>query len=133
MTIKLTKAEATVKADLSAELEIASVEFAEAVTLANGQLGEARATMEAACSGYSEKLAEARGFRDDLVDRLRDEIDGKSDKWQDSPKGEAAAFFRDAWEGLDLDDVDVVMPDDFEEVDLPHAGTLTEAAEEPDE
>lgn len=133
MAMKLTKAEATQKADLVAGLESASVELDAALVLANDRLAEVRDGMEAAVDAYAERLGEARDFRDGLVARLQDEIDCKSERWQEGSKGEAAIALKDEWESLDLDDLEIDMPGDFDELDLAHSSALTETQEEPAE
>lgn len=133
MAMKLTKAEATQKADLVAGLESASVDLDAALVLANDRLAEVRDGMEAAVDAYAERLGEARDFRDGLVARLQDEIDSKSEKWQEGSKGEAAIALKDEWESLDLDDLEIDMPGDFDELDLAHSSALTETQEEPAE
>lgn len=88
-------------------------------------LHEARDALAQAMATYAESLSDAREFRDELVSGWREDIEDRSEKWKESEKGEAATTFVDAWEALELDEMD------FEpENECSHADALGEAPTE---
>jgi hypothetical protein len=58
-------------------------------------------------------LEEAEQFREEVAERLREEFDERSEKWQESDKGDEVSSFIDEWESADFSDpgVDLMDPD----------------------
>ena len=80
--------------------------------------------LTAAVEAYNGILADARGFAEDIASTAEAEIDEKSDKWREGDKGEAAALFRDEWQNLSLDDVEIDLPEEITFDDPDHAAVL---------
>ena len=57
-------------------------------------------------AAYNALISECEAFRSEIADRLREEWDGKSEKWQDSEVGEDASAMVEAWEDFTLDEFD---------------------------
>ena len=57
-------------------------------------------------AAYNTTIAECEEFRSNVADRLRDEFDDKSEKWQESDAGSDADEFASTWEDLALDEYD---------------------------
>lgn len=65
---------------------------------------EAKAAVEQTITEYNEQLSRMRGVCEDLAVEIRDFIDGKSEKWQESEKCSAYEAWAEEWEA-DLEDV----------------------------
>jgi DNA repair exonuclease SbcCD ATPase subunit len=97
-----------------------------------GRLTEASAAIEAAVSElneaigkFNEALDDARALRDEVAGDIQDYIDDKSERWQEGDTGREWSAWKDAIEGIDLDDVDEVdvdVPDvdPFETMPMTH-------------
>lgn len=47
-------------------------------------------------------VTEAESFRDEVASRLREEWDEKSERWQESDRGQEVGDFIDSWESADF-------------------------------
>lgn len=135
MAIKLTAKESKQRAELVSNLEIASGKLSAAITEANAKIEEANELVAAAREAYNSVLEDARNFRDDIVSRVQDEVNERSEKWQEGDKGQAATVFVEAWENLDLDDLDEddLSTPTITEPDPAHRNELEEMQAEPEE
>ena len=123
MAFKLTKAEVKEGAQIAAALEEALAILDKACEVFNNDLESMRLVVQDAIDGYNDKLSDARQFSEDLATRFEIEIDEKSEKWQEGEAGSAASELKDAWEALELDDIEADLPDDIK-IDLEHASDL---------
>lgn len=80
----------------------------------NAAMEEAWTAVDEALGAYNETLSEARELRGDIVDQIQNHIDDKSEKWQDSDKGQAYESWRQQWEQIDLEEVEIDKPDELE-------------------
>lgn len=138
MALKLTKDEIKQRDGFIADLEKGSSNLEEAFKVFNSVLEGARIDLRDAVGKYNEALAAARGFAEDIASRLEDEIDDKSEKWQESDKGQAAAAFKDDWESVEFQDdldADEIAPGDidFSELTFDDAENLGNMNVEPEE
>lgn len=95
----------------------------------NAALEEAVRPLNDAIRAYNDVVALARAFVDDIADEFRSEYDGKSERWQESDRGQTASAFVEAWQNVDLDEVakiEIVEPDEPEL----HADALNALPEE---
>jgi exonuclease VII small subunit len=125
--MKLTKAEGAKRDDLVANLEIAGGTLDDAITAYNAAVEAAAEAANTAIAAYNETLEGAREFVETLVERLDEEFGERSEKWQDSERGEAARALLNAWSELELDPVDDIEVDPIDEMDLPHRNDLEDA------
>lgn len=103
----------------------------------NSAVSDAWAKVTPDLEAYNDALNETREWRDDLVSRLQDEAEGKSERWSESEAGESANNWISELEGAELDDPELEAPEPLtieepEEVDPPeltHANTLEELRE----
>lgn len=102
-----------------------------------GGLAEKHAIMASAIEDYNAVidayngvLEEARGIANDIASEIDAYISERSDKWQEGDTGQAYGAWKDAWEGLDLTDLDVVEESDLPEPD--HVDELNNLPSEPD-
>jgi exonuclease VII small subunit len=120
--MKLTKAQLKQRDELTSKLDLGHSDLDEAIAIFNDAMRTAFEILQTELEKYNDVLEEAREFRDDIVSVFDDFISNKSEKWQESDKGQAAASLKDAWENLTLDQIDVDEPEtldpDIEEVHI---------------
>ena len=111
--------------------------LAEAVTVYNDELSVAFSELEEAAKEFDEKLQGARDWRDQMTSDLDEYIGERSDKWQESDKGQEVTSWREAFD-IDLetitfeapDYVEVAEPDDLEVEMEDQADALEQIPEE---
>lgn len=77
-------------------------------------IGIAEAALGRAIRRHNDAVAAARQFVAAVAEDLRDQYDGKSEKWQESEAGQAADAMVTEWEDAALEDVApvrVLLPD----------------------
>ena len=125
MAFKLTKAEDQRRMDYVTSLNELKSKLEDAIGEFNAKREELKAPVEAAFNAYKEALAEAKGFAEDIASAAEGQIDDKSERWQESERGEAARSWQQEWEGAELDEPDDIdFGDDLDTPDLDHADTL---------
>lgn len=62
--------------------------------------------LEANIVAYNAAIEDVRVFAGEVHERMSDEFEDKSEKWQESDAGTAAAEMLEAWEQIDLEDAD---------------------------
>lgn len=99
----------------------------------NEALEKLRDPLRQAIHDYNETLANANQFLSNLTERVDRELGEKSERWQNSEKGEVAAEWRSALGDVSFSDVDVDLPEDVSE-HLPDdpAEELEQLPEEPE-
>lgn len=127
---KLTKAELEARADLVGKLNDSATALMKTIDEYNDELERLRGPIEDALSAYNELVAEARDFASDVASQADSDIADKSEKWQDSERGQAAIAFKDEWEGLVLEDVEIDFPEELSVDEPDHAGILESATDE---
>jgi hypothetical protein len=134
MALKLTKAEAERQTALVADLQAQKDAMQKAIEDFNTALETARADLREAVGKYNDVVSEVNGFAADIASRLDDEINNKSEKWQEGEKGEAATAWKDEWEAIDFSelDVDELAPSDIDDFDDDSAETLEGISTEPE-
>lgn len=130
MPFRLSKEEFQQRAALVEKLEAGATALANAVETYNAALEAAKGPLEAALEVYNELLDEARGFAQDVASQADQDISEKSERWQESDKGQAAQEWKGEWEDLSLDDVEIELPEPIDFGELQHAGDLESAPEE---
>lgn len=131
MAFKLTKAENNRREELVASIEIATTPLSAAITEANEAIVAIVASLNEKVAAYNEVLSEARDFAATLVERLQEEFDDKSEKWQEGERAEAASEFIDSWTSIadQLEDVEDFEFDGFDDFDPDHRDTLENASD----
>jgi hypothetical protein len=110
---QLTKEQSGNIAKLIDELTLAGKKIEIAVSTYNQDVEKLRAPVEIAVTEYNEIVSEARTLCSDVANKITSYISDKSEKWQESDKGQAVQEFADAWEGVDLSDIDYAWPDEL--------------------
>lgn len=124
MAFKLTKVEVEQRDQLVAALNTKYAALEDAVSEYNAKLAELREPLQHALDGYNEAVEQARGFAEDIASQIDNDIEDKSEKWQESERGEAAIAWRDEWQGIDLSEIDLDLPGDLEVEATDHAADL---------
>jgi hypothetical protein len=114
VAFKLNRRQASERADLVERFAKASGELESAVEEFNDKIGELKAPVEAALATYNEIAVEAAQFAADIASEAETAIDEKSEKWQDGDRGQAAMGWKDEWEALSFDEVEIDFPDELD-------------------
>jgi hypothetical protein len=96
----------------------------------NDTLDSEGEVVQAAVRIYNQLVAEAQSMRDDAVVDLQDHFEGRSEKWQESEKGEAFRDWITDLEELELDEIDLELPSPLDEPDMPAADSLEQCRTE---
>ena len=119
--MKIKKDQIEEHSKLTSRLRDASEVVHEAIEAYNTAAANEWDKVKDALAKYNETVADADGFRDSVASAARDFFDGKSERWQEGEKGQAAAEFADTWEvemsEAELDDPEPVDAPDFAEID----------------
>jgi chromosome segregation ATPase len=126
VTFKLNKQELTTRDEHVAKLEKAWAEIAQAISTYNGLVETLRAPIEQAVEKYNEVVVEAKAFAEEIANRFEGEYDERSEKWQEGEKGQAAAELKEAWQSIDMEEINLEWPDDLGIDDPDHAPELAE-------
>jgi hypothetical protein len=128
----LTKQQTTDRADIAARLRDAASDIESAVEKFNTATAKAKGELEAAVMTYNERMAEADEFRDVTVGDMQGHFDEKSEKWQESERGQAYLNWINEWEGAELGEVEIDFPNDLETPDLSAADVLEGLPDDPE-
>src|SRR5262245_21534791 len=121
MAFKLTKEEIAKRDEIFAALNEKYAELETAVGEYNEAVGKAQTEVENVLAEYNKVLADARELAQDIANDADSEMMEKSEKWADSDAGQAAQAFKDEWEGLNLDDLEIEFPGELVVEDPGHA------------
>lgn len=133
MAFKLTKAEDATRTQLVSDLRTKATALEDAIREYNERVAALHAEVLAQhVDAYNEAVSNARDFVEEIQTRAQEEFDGKSERWQEGDKGQAAQSWQEEWAGTSLDDIDMDEPQGIIEPTMDHADTLEglpEAAE----
>jgi hypothetical protein len=131
MAFKLNKQETERLAGFIESLTEASSKIEDAVAVFNDEMEKLKAPVEAALAAYNEILEEASGFAEDIAREADEAIAEKSDNWAEGERGQAAITYKDAWENVDLEQIELAFPDEFtvDDSEIDHAGRLEQLPE----
>jgi hypothetical protein len=126
VTFKLSKQDIQRRSSYVEDLEKAWGELGHAIGTYNEAVAKLREPVDQAAAKYNEVLGEAKAFVEDIASQADSDFDEKSEKWQESDKGEAAGEYRDAWQNIELDELTLDWPDAFGIQDPDHVCELGE-------
>jgi hypothetical protein len=106
MAFKLTKDEQKTKTELSANLEKAWASVEDAVGAYNDEVNVAKQKITAVIASFNDTAAQAATFIQEVASRAEGEIDEKTEKWQESDKGQEAVSWKDEWSEFDADGIE---------------------------
>lgn len=126
MTFKLSKQERAQRDEHVERLENAWGELEQAISTYNGEAEKLKPPVELAIEKYNEMMAAAKEFAEQVAKRIEEKYDEKSEKWQEGEKGQVAAEFRDAWQHMDMEEIELRWPEEVSIDDPDHAPELAE-------
>jgi arginyl-tRNA synthetase len=130
--MKLTNSQIEKKTALVDRAGKARTVLADAIQAYNDALSEAYGNLKIALDEYESERERIASDVEEIASDLRGKWDNKSEKWQESDKGQSAATFVEEWENVSLDEFEVDEPDEINEPD--DMGEIIDAlAEESDE
>lgn len=99
---------------ICARLDTERVLVAVALAKYNAIVAAAQAEANITVEQYNEVLEEARGFLEDIVDQANDDFGDKSERWQDSDRGEEVRDWIDEINDArnDIDDLELLETED---------------------
>ncbi len=100
------------------ELQELHGKLVDAIAVYNAALAVARGELMLAYNAYNSTVNEAKGFADDIASVNQEIYDERSEKWQESEKGEAAKEWIDEWESAELEEFEDPFADE-EELEAP--------------
>jgi hypothetical protein len=133
MPFKLTAEQLTERDALAVRLEEERTKVDLAVSDFHDALTVARNTLQEALDAYNEVLVEAKAYAEGIAQDAENYFEEKSERWQEGEKGEALRELIDAWQSVDLEPLEVDMPDSELDLDVnTHDETLCELPTEPE-
>jgi exonuclease VII small subunit len=108
---KLGKTETAQRDEIATRIEQAREKLDAAVTAFNDAMLAARETLQTEIDEYNVVLADAKAFADDVAQNWENDFEEKSERWQDGETGEAVRAMIEAWQSIDLEAIDIDMPD----------------------
>lgn len=132
MAFKLTKQEIKQRNELVDELEAEKNKLDDAVRVFNEALEKARNELLIVLTDYNATVEDARNFVADIVSQAENDVGEKSERWQESERGQAVGEWVEAWRNVEreLSEVELELPEDIEP-DMPeHDTQLGDAPEE---
>lgn len=96
--MRATRKELEAVAKVRTELALQAVTLQQAVDEANRVVAAGLSDLNAVVAKYNGAVTDAHVAVKAVADRLRDDYDGKSEKWQEGEAGQAAESFVSEWE-----------------------------------
>ncbi len=127
----LTKDHLTKRDEIVAALRVAAEKVEAAISQFNANLEVAMAPVDAAVEEYNRVVEQAGELAVDVYFEAEADFCNRSEKWQDSEKGEEYQEWMDQWNNVSLELAEVGRPDELETPDLSAADTLESLPQEP--
>ena len=133
--MRISKASSTEIENLRSDVADAQAAVESAVDEFNEALAVAREPLEEAISNYNQALAELRGRLESERDEHQSTWDEKTERWQESDRGNAASEWIDtignAADALDQE-LDASLPDPVEPFDYADLGDVEQLSDAPE-
>lgn len=131
MAFKLTKEELATLADLTGKASEKEQAFAKALKDADEAISNAVANLNDAREELNAVIEAANEFRENVVARLREEYDAKSEKWQEGEKAEEINSFIEQWDSGAHDELNEIPTPELELEEVTLHEVLEGLPEEP--
>lgn len=128
---KLDKTQTAERDRLVAALRAAETKIVAEVEAFNKIVAEAFLPMEQAVEAYNALLQEARGLAENVSSEAQEEFDNRSEKWQESERGQSFNSWIQEWTCASFNDAEVCRPDEIDPPDLSAADELEALPDEP--
>ncbi len=126
----LTRERIQTKLNLAQLLSEVGEELQDAIARHNQLLNAAHNEIEALVGRYNEVRQEAQDFIEGIHNEQEAYSNDRSDHWHEGDAGQAHDGWKDAW-GVELEEVDITLPDEIEEVALDAADVLQDLPDRP--
>jgi hypothetical protein len=131
MAFRISNEQATRRDVLAAALRERATELNRAIAAFNRGVEPLTQSLNETLNGYNMALQIARSFTNGIADAAQADFDVKTERWKDSDKGVRVRDWIERWQ-IDLDDVDLELPEPLEELDPEeHAGEIEDAPRSP--
>ena len=127
MAFALTKKEQTDRDTVVQQLRAAQAGVEDAVAVAEDAIAHLINVYNDTLATYNAAMADAELFTDDVLSRLEEEWDTRSEAWRASPEGYDAQTFLAEWQALDFLEFDAHPHILLTDEDLEHADVLAQA------
>lgn len=112
------------------DLSATGGELQDAIAVLNKQIRTSTEVIEGLQGRYNELVQEAQGFIESVHEAQESYAGDRSERWHESDAGQAHADWMSGWE-LDLEEVDVDLPEEVEELILEAVEVLRDLPEHP--
>ena len=126
----LTREQIQTKLNLTQLLSEVGEDLQGAIARHNLLLESACNEIEALAGRYNEIRQEAQDFIEGIHDEQEAYSSDRSDRWHEGDAGQTYGEWKDAW-GIDLEEVDITLPDGIEEVTLDAVEVLRDLPDQP--
>lgn len=130
----LTSFQAEQLSDLQEKLQSASERVESAITDFNTSMSELwNDSVLESLNDYNTVVEQAREFVEERHDQMQSQYEDRSEKWQQSEKGEAFQEWLNEWEEAqsELEDIDLAMPVEVDTPDFSAVDAMDELSMEP--
>ena len=124
---RLSKDRKQQRADLVTRLNDAAEAVRAALVAVNAEIA---GKLNSAIENYNLILSVAEAFRDEIVSELEHYASDRSDRWQNSERGQSHEAWKQEWEVLDVTGLDAI--DEIDEPEMAHANELESIRSQPE-
>jgi hypothetical protein len=124
---RLSKDRKQQRADLVTRLNDAAEAVRAALVTVNAEIA---GKLNSAIENYNLILSVAEAFRDEIVSELEHYASDRSDRWQNSERGQIHEAWKQEWEVLDVTGLDAI--DEIDEPEMAHANELESLRPQPE-
>ena len=110
----LSKEQDQKKIDLVDAIRTAHDELETAITEYNAAMEEEQDKVQGKLNALNEKIREASDWATGIASEMQSYYDEKSERWQEGENGENYLSWKEEYEGLSTDDVEIDFPEDME-------------------
>lgn len=127
---RLSKQDQSDRDSLAQAIDDARTALESAVAEYNSKVSELWQPVEDALTAYNGAVDNAQLFRDGIVQQMEDYMGERSEKWLDGDSGQAYQEWKDSWEALSIEPIEIDRPDDIEIPDVEGADALRDVESE---
>jgi hypothetical protein len=124
---RLSKDRKQQRADLVTRLNDAAEAVRAALVAVNAEIA---GKLNSAIENYNLILSVAEAFRDEIVSELEHYASDRSDRWQNSERGQSHEAWKQEWEVLDVTGLDAI--DEINEPEMAHPNELESLRSRPE-
>lgn len=114
---KLTKTQVTARDKHAEDIRNAIAELNGDIEIYNKAIEEAKSNLEPAITKLNECLEAARNWRDEVVAEMDDYAGNRSEKWSEGDAGQTFESWKQEFENLELEDVEIEFPEELDVVE----------------